>query len=439
MKDNQLVPVTNMDIKLSDARLSVLARETGFIQRVRKFNPVDFIRSVCIMALYATISLEIFATVLGLVAGSQISKQSVWEKITPRCVAFMRFVLVALTLRSSHLQPLKQKGALSFFRRVFLQDSTNLNLPRSLVDRFPGASNQTGKKSATLKLQVIHELLSESYLHFGLSGFTRNDQSASADILTFVKAGDLILRDLGYFSLKVFRLLIDKGAYFLTPYCHRVNLYTLDGKKIDLLKLLKHHPFVDINVFAGAEDRLPVRLIACPVPATIAQVRRRKLLEKRNHGLKPKKEKLKLLGWDILLTNVSQQIWDAQTACKVYGLRWRIEIIFKSWKSYFHLDSLPEKGNQNYIELLVYSRLLFITLFQSFFVEFNEYAYATSGKPLSVLKVAQFIQHHLWALVLALFSSHMAWLVLEQIIKHCTYETRHKRKNFHEKLSKLLT
>jgi hypothetical protein len=436
MKEKQLAPVENMDIELDDASLLMKAKETGFMKRIRKFGPVDFIRSLCLAALYTTISLEAFATILGLVAGSCISKQSLWERINPRCTAFVQSALAALIVRASLLQPLKHGGAFSHFRRVLLQDSTAISLPVSMADIFPGPTNQTGKRSATMKIQFIYELHSETCLHMGISGFTRNDQSASPDILGFAGPGDLIIRDLGYFSLKVFASLSQREAYLLTRYWHRVNLYAQDGKRIDLLKLLKKYPIVDTIVLAGSKERLPLRLVASPVPEHIAQIRRRKLLENRDRRLNPKKDQLELLGWDIFLTNVGDDIWDASTVLRVYGLRWRVEIIFKSWKSHFHLASIPQKTNHSYIELLIYSRLIFITCFQSFFAEL---VHANSSKPLSLLKSAQFVQQHMWALLLSLVSSQMARLVLVQMLKHCAYETRRKRSNFHEKLSTFLT
>ncbi|GLI36433.1 IS4 family transposase [Desulforhabdus amnigena] len=438
MKDSQLIPVENMDIKLDDATLLLKAKETGFMKRIRKFNPFDFIKALCLMTLYSTVSLEVFATILGFVAGSCISKQSLWERITPKCVAFVRSVLMSLMFRASSLEPLTAKGAFSRFKRVLLQDSTTINLPESLVRFFPGSGNQTGKVQAIMKIQVIHDLLSQTCLHFGLSGFRRNDQKASADILNFARPGDLVIRDLGYFVLNIFRLFTRQGIYFLTPYQHNVNYYTEDGERLDLLKLLKKHPIVDTMIVAGATERLPVRLVASPVPANIAQIRRRKLLKKDRRS-NPTKEQLELLGWDIFLSNVGEDIWDSLTACRIYGIRWRIEILFKAWKSHFHFNSLPQKGSKSYIELLVYSRLVFITLFQSFFAEFSAYAYATEGKHLSLLKFAQFIQEHIWALILLFHSSQMPNLFLEQLLRHCAYESRHERKNYHEKLSNFLT
>lgn len=438
MKDKHLVSIHSMDIKLDRASLFLKAGEVGFIRRIRKFDPVDFIKTLCLMALYTSISLEICATALGLVAGSVLSKQALAKRINSRCVAFVQSVLLALTLRASALQPLRDKGAFAPFRRVLLQDSTALSVPESLAWVFPGASNQRKKKTAILKIQVIHDLLSERYLHFGLSGFTRNDQSASPDILPLAAPGDLIIRDLGYFCLDVFEKLQQKGSYLLTRYSHTANLYTDAGERIELLKLLRKHPFFDATVLVGSRKRLPLRLIASPAPEPIARMRRRRLVQNHDHRRHPTKDQLALLGWDILLTNVGQDIWDAKTACKAYGIRWRIEIVFKSWKSRFHLNSLPRKAGRAYIELLVYSRLIFITLFQSCFAELAAYA-SKKGKPLSLLKAAQFIQQHLWTLILIPCSPQAAPLVLGQILKHCTYETRHKRRNYHEKLSVFLS
>lgn len=438
MKDKHLVSIKNMDIKLDRASLFLKAREVGFTKRIRKFDPVDFIKTLCLIALYNPISLEIGAAVLGLVAGSVLSKQAFAKRINSRCVAFVQSVLLALTLRASALQPLRAKGAFAHFRRVLLQDSTTLNAPESLAWIFPGASNQRKKKTAILKIQAAYDLLSERYLHFSLSGFTRNDQSASPDILALVAPGDLIIRDLGYFCLDVLERLQKKESYFLTLRPCTVNLYTHKGEQIKLLKLLRKHPFFDATVLVGSRKRLPLRLIASPVPEPIAQMRRRRLLQNHDHRRRPTKEQLALLGWDILLTNVGQDIWDAKTACKAYGIRWRIEILFKSWKSCFHLNSLPRKAGRAYIELLVYSRLIFIALFQSCFAELAAYA-SRKDKPLSLLKTAQFIQQHLWALVLMSYSPQAAPLVLGQILKHCTYETRHKRRNYHEKLFAFLS
>jgi IS4 transposase len=71
-----------------------------------------------------------------------------------------------------------------------------------------------------------------------------------------------------------------------------------------------------------------------------------------------------LLGWAIYITNVPATRLSAQAVAQVYGLRWRIEIIFKAWKSYFALTQVPA-GSKDPVEALIYAKLIFITLFQA--------------------------------------------------------------------------
>jgi hypothetical protein len=68
---------------------------------------------------------------------------------------------------------------------------------------YPGNKNRTGKNFSVFKIQAIYDLLAERFVAFSTSGFTRNDQRASADILDLARKGDLVLRDLGYFVLSV--------------------------------------------------------------------------------------------------------------------------------------------------------------------------------------------------------------------------------------------
>jgi hypothetical protein len=178
---------------------------------------------------------------------------------------------------------------------------------------------------------------------------------------------------------------------------------------------------------AGIEERLPVRVVAIPVPEHVAGERRRKLLHSRDRRLNPDPTHLALLGWEIFLTNVPEKIWDARTVCRIYGVRWRIEIIFKSWKSHFKIHAF-DHPTPTQVELLIYARLIYITLFQScFFTQFAAFVYDTTGKHLSVLKAADFFSQRV---PLALLTGADYPLIVQQILKHCAYEKRNKRANY---------
>ena len=79
--------------------------------------------------------------------------------------------------------------------------------------------------------------------------------------------------------------------------------------------------------------------------------------------LNPSKAALALLGWEIFITNVESENLSAQALAALYGLRWRIETLFKAFKSHFALTRTPCHISKNAVELFIYSKLLFIALF----------------------------------------------------------------------------
>ncbi|MGB6068145.1 MAG: transposase [Desulfomonilaceae bacterium] len=204
-----------------------------------------------------------------------------------------------------------------------------------------------------------------------------------------------MIRDLGYSSLRVFRSIGEKKAFYLSRYSHKIALFHPTGKRFDLLGNLKKHGTLDEGLLAGSEERLPVRVVAIPIPEPIAGQRRRKLLHSRDKGLNPDPTHLALLGWEIFLTNVPQKTWDARTVSRIYGVRWRIEIIFKSWKSRFKIHAF-DHPTPTEVQLLIYARLIYITLFQtSFFTRLAAFVYETTGQHLSVLKAADFFSQRI--------------------------------------------
>jgi hypothetical protein len=119
-------------------------------------------------------------------------------------------------------------------------------------------------------------------------------------------------------------------------------------------------------------------------------------------------------------------------ALKAYGLRSRIETIFKAWKSHFNLEDIPA-GSKAQVETLLYARLLLITLFEVRFLARWDYQFQDRARPLSMLKVAAFIGVYLPLMLLAELQPHLEAALIKQLPYHCTYEKHRKRKNFVKK------
>jgi len=427
-KDKTYVLPSTFRLGLDPEEIGKIARRSGFMKRrPRKIEPSVFLQALVAMTLSPGFSMRAFAILLGLFSHNVVSKVAVFLRMKPTVIDFVRDALFNSVAATSRLKEEIGKGVFASFRRVLLQDSTNLSLPPKLGMFFPGAKNQSGKTSASVKLQTIYNALTETFVSFGLTPYRCNDQCASASILDIIQEGDLVIRDLGYSSLPVFRGIGEEKAFFLSRYSHKIALFHPNGKRFDLPRSLKKRRTLDEVLCAGSEERLPVRVVAIPVPEHVAGERRRKLLHSRDKRLNPDPTHLALLGWEIFLTNVPQEIWDATTVWRIYGVRWRIEIIFKSWKSHFRIHAF-DHPTPTEVELLIYARLIYITLFQTcFFTQLAAFVYDTTGQHLSVLKAADFFSQRVLP---ALLTGADFTLIVQQILKHCTYEKRNKRANY---------
>jgi hypothetical protein len=402
--------------------LEALARSCGFLRRrPKKVCPGSFLQLCALLALQTQVSLRAWACLWGLLTGQTLSKQALAKRCSPAAVAFLRTVLEYLLGRLA--TPATQvPPALRSFGRVILQDSTTLALHPKLAAVFPGPRNQSAQASASLKVQVFYDLLSQRCLHFWLSPFTTNDQKASGLILALAQRGDLIIRDLGYLVLSVLAQAQRQGIFFLSRWRH--DLALLDPRSaapLNLLAQLRRQGSWDAPVLLGQKERLPVRLVARRLPAPVGAERRRKALANRDGRLRPTKERLALLDWEIFLTNVPPQLWSAQTVAETYRLRWRIEILFKAWKSHFRLAHFTQ-GSAAQVELLLYGRLLYISLFHSAFIP-----PAAHPPTLSPLKLAAFCQDYFLFPLLGLLQTHFdPQILLPQIAYHCRLERRRK-------------
>lgn len=416
----------------SDADLLAWARLCGFVQRaLRKLDLRGFVLSSMVLALQQTASLRQQAILAGLYAAGTITKQAIHKRLSRPAALFLRGCLA--TAIGSRLLGQRQ-GCPSTFGRVLVQDSTCISLPARLAALFPGPANQSAKKQACLRIQCLYDLLTECFVSFSLSAFTRNDQASAGDLVPLLKPRDMVLRDLGYFTIDSLKAIAAKGAFFLTRLRYGVSLFDPGSAELlDLAKRLRPGATLDREVLLGQQEKFPVRLLAFPLPPQLAQERRRKARADRDKRLRHSKAYFYLLGWNLFLTNASQEQLPLATAAKLYRLRWRVEILFKAWKSHLGLHHLSKIGRHQ-VEVLVYGLLLFVVLMH----QNTPLAAETSSlgssdhpsTPLSLLRVAQFFGSWLLTLLLAeLQPSDLQQRMRQQMHAHCRYDSR-RRKNY---------
>jgi hypothetical protein len=419
--------------QLHNVDAEALARACGFLLRSpRKIPMDDFLRGLLAVAPETNLSLEHIAKVIGLAAHTTYTKQSLDERLSPSLEAFLASVITALFGQLDYALPFAH--AFEPFARVLVQDSTSEGLPKHLAALFPGAGNQHGQDYATLKIQWITDLKHSAVEHVSISGFTRNDQAAAPDILEVARPGDLVLRDLGYFVSAVLDLLVQRHISFLSRYRHGVNLYNpKTDKPLNLKALLESSGSLDLEVLLGPE-RVPVRLVALPVPEEVANLRRHKAktsAQRRCRSL-PGAEHLFLMDWNLFVTNVPVATWRPKILVAVYRLRWRIEVIFKTWKSHLGLRQLNCR-TADLLQLSLLTKLLFCALV-CHFTDLLELVCAPDDH-VSLLRVGHILgQFGCWFSATVLGISVARWLEFN-LARHAFYEHRQDRKNYYELLS----
>jgi hypothetical protein len=415
--------------KIASSNVDLLARQTGFVRRTpKKLTPAGFLLTACLFALQTCGSLAAFAQLWAMLHQQTLSKQAVHKRCSAAAVAFLEAVLQAV-LRSLLTLPSLLGPLTAPFGRILIQDSTILGLPRKLAAFFPGPANQRDKIQASLRIQATLDLLQNQWVAFRLSPFTCNDQSASPQILEGLRKNDLIIRDLGYFALSVFQQIHQCGAYFLSRWRSGVQVFLGEaGEKADLVKLFGASALWEGAVLLGKE-KLPAWLIAARLPEQVAAERRRKARSNRDRRANHSSEYFQLLGWNIFVTNVPPNLLSADVLVKLYELRWRIEIIFKAWKSHFNMDQITP-GSAEQVLMIVLGKLIWITWFS---VQFTELV--AHKVRVSVLKLAEWLSKFA---PLIFQANHFKPENLRNLmIYYCQYEKRNKRSTFLEKCASL--
>ena len=409
--------------------LAQWAKQAGFSQRqAKKLTPRLFVQATVMLISQRAVSVRTWAILVGVLGGLTLSKQALWERLGEPAVEFLKQVLGAALRWRALVSTPKIPAALRMFGRVLVQDSTTLQLSAALARCFPGGANQHGEAGGQLRIQAVLDLVSQQFVHFGLSHFRRNDQAAAFDVLAVVQPGDLVVRDLGYFVLGSLEKIAEAGAFFLSRLRVSTGIWDAAGQEpLDLLKLLRRQGRVDLRVRLGAQ-KVPVRLVAVKLPPAVAAERRRRARAGQKHDgrYQVQARTLALLDWAIFVTNVPASVWRAQTVVAVYGLRWRIETIFKAWKSHFRLTEVPQ-GSPAQLQAMIYGRLLFLTLWAQVCGAHWLPLQATSSSPQSLLKVAALLGDFFLVLFLEAHNVRITATWLKQLLYHARYEHRRRK------------
>ena len=341
--------------------LNEIAKETKLVKRnSKKFCPEAFLLSLFQAVTTGQASFSMLADGLGQNRNLQsMAKQSLWERINDDALAFLLKINERLITQS--LAPVRRTLENTAIKRIIIEDSTHLVLPKSNADKFPAHGNRYGD-TAGVKIDLAYDLLSGSVVTHTLEAATQQDKLIGRETLAEMQKGDLILRDTGFVILDEFRYIQDTGSHWLSRLPASCHINSAQGKSLEkILHQKKKNNLIDMQILAGEAEKLPCRLIA--IKAT-AEVKKQRQQERRQtakaKGRKPCPNGLIRDQWHLMITSLDSEQATAQELATLYGSRWAVELQFRGLKTSLNLTkALNRKSNEFHIQALVLAAMIF--------------------------------------------------------------------------------
>lgn len=358
------------------------------------------------------------------------SKQAFCKKVNASCVKFFQAVLAYLITSKINESEVNVLNKLGSYKRILIQDSTIVKLPEQLFKFFSGVSNAS-KSTCNARIQGIYDLVSGSFISFSIDSYSKNDISVASNLK--ITKGDLVLRDRGYFSNEEIKRHVIEEADCIYRFKKTRLFNPKSGEEINILNLLESKDSLDMEVCLNNSELTKVRLIAAPVCEETANLRRMKA-KKETFKHNPSVELLRLMSWTIFITTISKEQADFNRILQIYGIRWRIEVIFKSWKSHMQFAKL-HNVSKNQLFTLLTARFIMITLCIGYLYNYCYHRILNKFiKHLSLLKfIKRLINNPDMINKIVKLTQKNRFSKVKQIddglIKYCTYDKR-KRLNF---------
>jgi len=413
-----------------------MAFACGFcVRQSGKIQVSDVLVHMCTESTKGTVSYNDMAARIEGCTGVGVSRQAYWERCDETCVLLFRQVLACVIDAKCRTQKafgeLVKVGA---YERILLQDSTVIQLPANLFAAFSGVKNAISTV-CNARIQCVYDLKAGTFVKFTIDPYSKNDFLATLEI--DLLPGDLVLRDRGYFTIEAVRKHMDAHAHCIYRYKHGTALFDpRTGDPIQLLEGLKRHRTLDMKVLVGSTEKLELRLIAAPVDEETANLRRMKA-KKEMKGHAPSQELLDLMSWSIFLTTIDDPAIGFLQVLELYGLRWRIENIFKTWKGNLNFAKIHRVSESQLRVLLTARFIMIVVLYQDLFLPLSRLVQATTDRVLSLMKFIRYITRNLTRIPELLKCTSPQSANFRALLLYCVYDKR-KRPNFMTKTQRVL-
>lgn len=398
---------------LSPDILKRLAKETKFVQRDSKFQAQELV-ALCVWfsQQVAGTSLVQLCSTLETSTHVLMSTEGLNQRFNEPAVHFLQQLLAELMKQELITSDVLLHRYGSIFHRMRILDSTTFQLPDAFEPFYKGSGGSS--HTAGLKIQLEYDLLSGKFLYIQPGHGKDSDKKFGSTSLDSLEKNDLFIRDLGYFDLQDLQTIHDNGAYYISRLKVNTHIYLKNehpdyfksGKvrkntlyhlvdMEELMNSLEPDETIELpEAYIGINQKLPTRVIIHLL--TEEQYKKRQ----QDQAKREKKKGITYIEKSKRLTAINVYITDLPE-CKVpkehvhdlYSLRWQVEILFKTWKSFFQIDQC--KGiKKERLECHLYGQLISIFLCSSTMFHMRQLLLKKKQRELSEFKAIYMIKDY---------------------------------------------
>lgn len=303
--------------------LDLIATQTRLvIRKSQKFSPGGFLQSLLSSVATGLASLNQIVGDLKDRVDAPMARQSLHERFDIRSTAFLMAVLS--DLMAQRFKPAAAALEPSAIQRIIIEDASGQVMPKSNAESFPAHGNHHGA-TAGVKINFAYDLLADNVISHSLHAATTQDKTIGRDLVAEVRRGDLVLRDMGYFSLGEFTAIEACGAWWLTRLPLTTGVLLENNTPLEKLLKSRRQAIHDLEVIVG-EQRKKCRLIAVRAAPEVVTARRaeRRKKARKNHKTACRKGLVRD-GWHLMLTNLEGHQASVNQLVAVYRARWAVE------------------------------------------------------------------------------------------------------------------
>ncbi|MED1597870.1 MULTISPECIES: IS4 family transposase [Bacillus] len=398
---------------MSPHALEKFAREIGFVQRKSKYRAQDLV-ALCVWLSenIANTSLTQLSSRLEANTGISMSPEGLNQRFNSRAVQFLQQILASLLHQqfcsSSKIPTLYT----NYFRRIRVLDSTHFQIPDKFTSTYQGSGGSG--QSAGVKIQLEYDLLSGQFLHVHVGAGKHNDKTYGSTCLKSLQPQDVCIRDLGYFDLNDLHTIDEHGAYFISRLKLNTRIYqkNKDPEYFQNGTIKKHSEYIQLDmeqfidqlqsgetyeipeIYIGMYQKLPARLILYKLTETQMKRRQKDLaLKEHKKQITYKERSKRLSAIHFYITNISPEHLPKEQVYDFYSLRWQIELIFKTWKSFFRIHHCNSVKLER-LECHLYGQLISILLCSSTMFQMRQLLLIKKKRELSEYKAIYIIKDY---------------------------------------------